>query len=197
MPANPSQPPATSGVTATPVPPSPNEGGGSPYQIRPIVRDQAFDFIDTHHRHHPKPQGWLWGTSVIDETGEVVGVIAVGRPGARKKQDGLTCEATRVCVLEGLPRVNGHANSLCSQLYARAWRAAREIGFQRMRTLLMADEPATTLKALAQQGWKFVGMTDGRSWNVPSRPRIDKHPLGPKQVWEVMTDEYARKSRVA
>lgn len=159
------------------------------YTLQPIYQRQAFAYINATHRHHQKPQGWLFGASAVSVTGEIVGVICVGRAGARNNHELTTCEATRVCATPGLPTVSSrgrnHAASVCSMLYAAAWRAAREIGYRRMLTYLLLNEPAITLKALKDQGWKFVRETDGGSWDRPSRRRVDKHPTEKKQLWEV------------
>lgn len=63
-----------------------------------------------------------------------------------------------------------------------AWRAARSMGYRKLITYILSSEPGTSLKAA---GWKCVGSTPGRSWSVPSRPRVDKHPLVPKLRFEV------------
>jgi hypothetical protein len=34
-------------------------------------------------------------------------------------------------------------------------------------------------------GWREIARTRGGSWNVRSRPRKDKHPIGPKKRYEV------------
>lgn len=99
------------------------------YSLQPITQREAFAFISEHHRHHDEPEGWLFGLAVND--GErVVGVAVIGRPVARMLQNGFTAEVTRVCTVEGLPKVlghdgNEHAAPVASMLYAAAWRAAR------------------------------------------------------------------------
>jgi hypothetical protein len=55
------------------------------------------------------------------------------------------------------------------------------MGYARIITYILASEPGTSLKAA---GWRFVRTTDGGSWSCESRPRTDKHPLEPKQLWE-------------
>lgn len=80
----------------------------------------------------------------------------------------------------GLRGADGTLNA-CSVLYAAAWRAARAMGYTRIGTYILADEPGTSLKAA---GWKCLYETPGRSWSTPSRPRDDKHPLGARTLWE-------------
>lgn len=141
-------------------------------QLQPITLREAREFVRLHHRHHPPPQGGIVAIGLNDGT-DVIGVIIIGRPVARMLQDGWTAEVTRCCTL-------GHANAP-SMLYGAAWRAARALGYTRLITYTLAAEPGTSLMAA---GWKLVGLTKGHSWNVPSRPRVDKHPLGQKTLWE-------------
>lgn len=99
----------------------------------------------------------------------------VGRPVARRLDNGWTLEVTRCCT-DG-------AKNAASMLYATAWRAARALGYRRLITYTLEEEPGTSLDAA---GWKNIGMTPGKSWSVPSRPRIDTHPLGQKKLWEAV-----------
>ena len=69
----------------------------------------------------------------------------------------------------------------CSLLYGAAWRVSKEMGFRRLITYILADEPGTSLKA---SGWKLVGERGGGSWSRPKRPRVDKHPLQNKFLFE-------------
>jgi hypothetical protein len=138
----------------------------------PIFQDEAFAFIDRFHRHHRKPRGSLFQIAAEFE-GEIVGVCVVGRPVARSQQDGFTVEVTRLCT-------DGTANA-CSFLYSAAWRVARELGYRRLITYILNTEPGTSLRAA---GWVCLGERRGQSWNVPSRPRIDKHPLQNKILFE-------------
>ena len=81
----------------------------------PIRWSEACRFIEQHHRHHRPPQGWKFGIGLARD-GVLVGVVTVGRPVARARDDGWTLEVTRCCT-------DGTANA-CSKLYALAWRSA-------------------------------------------------------------------------
>ena len=105
---------------------------------------------------------------------EIVGVAIVGRPVSRRRDDGLTLEVTRLCT-------DGTSNA-CSFLYGAAWRAARALGFKRIGTYTTPEEGGASLRAA---GWRLIAETPGRSWSVPSRPRVDTHPLGQKSLWEM------------
>jgi hypothetical protein len=125
------------------------------------------------HSHHTPPVGHKFSIGA-DRGGELVGVVIVGRPVARRRQDGRTLEVTRLCVLDDEPNA-------CSFLYGRATRAAFAMGYSRVGTYTLKSEPGTSLRAA---GWTLVGETPGKSWSVPSRARNDKHPIEPKFVWE-------------
>lgn len=143
-------------------------------QLQPITYEEACEFIRRHHRHHLPPTGWKYGIACNDGE-QVRGVITVGRPVSRRLDNGYTLEVTR-CATDG-------AKNASSLLYGAAWRAARALGFRRLITYTLVSEPGTSLRAA---GWKEIGTTTGRSWNVPSRPRVDKHPLGQKTLWEAV-----------
>lgn len=72
-------------------------------------------------------------------------------------------------------------HNACSLLYAAAWRAARALGYRRLVTYILASEPGTSLRAA---GWRCVAQTSGGTWDRPSRPRVDLHPLQAKLRWE-------------
>jgi hypothetical protein len=144
-------------------------------KIRPISFADACAFVDAHHRHHRKPQGHKFSLCVQVD-GKVVGVVIVGRPVARRLDDGLTLEVTRLCT-DGTPNA-------ASKLYGAARRVAGAMGYERVVTYTLDEEPGSSLFGA---GWTLDGVTDGRSWSVPSRPREDKHPLGIKKRWLART----------
>ena len=133
----------------------------------------ANEFVRRHHRHHVPVVGHKFSLGVIDEAGEVRGVAIIGRPVARGRQDGWTLEVTRVAT-------DGCANA-CSALYAAAWRAVKAMGYRRLGTYTLTTEPGTSLRAA---GWHVVHEVRGRSWDCPSRPRVDRHPTLDKVLWE-------------
>lgn len=141
--------------------------------VVPATLAEANEFVRIHHRHHVPVVGHKFSIAAADEEGKVRGVAIIGRPVARRRDDGWTLEVTRLAT-------DGCDNA-CSALYAAAWRAVKAMGYRRLGTYILASEPGTSLTAA---GWKFVGETPGRSWSVPSRPRVDSHPLGPRSLWE-------------
>jgi hypothetical protein len=141
--------------------------------IVPASLEEANAFVRLHHRHHRPVVGHKFSVAIADEAGKVRGVAIIGRPTARRLDDGMTLEVTRVAT-DGCPNA-------CSALYGAARRAAFALGFTRVLTFTLDTEPGTSLKAA---GWRVVASTPGRSWSVPSRPRVDKHPLQARLRWE-------------
>lgn len=151
-----------------------------PLQLQPVTFAEAAAFIEKHHRHHSPPQGSKFCIAVNDGQ-KVVGVIIVGRPVARSFDNGYTAEVTRCCT-DG-------TKMAASMLYAAAWRASRAMGYMRLVTYTMTEEPGTSLRAT---GFREIGKTSGGSWNTPSRPRVDKHPTGQKTLWEMLDEKHEK-----
>lgn len=142
--------------------------------VVPIFQQEAFEFIDKYHRHHKKPVGCICCIAcAVDD--KIVGVVVVGRPHDRHQQDGFTACVTRLCT-DGTPNA-------CSMLYAAAWRAVKALGYRRLITYILKTEPGTSLKAV---GWVCLGEKVAKSWNVKSRPRIDKHKVQNTLLFEAV-----------
>jgi hypothetical protein len=138
----------------------------------PMDLEGANEFVARHHRHHAPVVGHKFSIGAA-RGDELVGVVIVGRPVSRRRDDGETLEVTRLCA-------DGSKN-VCSFLYGAAARAAFALGFKRIGTYIRSDEPGISLSAA---GWRMVGETPGRSWSVPSRPRKDKTDLIPRLLFE-------------
>ncbi len=149
-----------------------------PLSVKQINQKDAKAFIDANHRHHPAPRGWKFGLGISDLV-SVVGVIWVGRPNARKLDDGTVLEVTRLCLLKGCVK------NVPSMLYGKAARIAKELGYKRIITYTLLDEEGFSLKA---SGWEYEGVFGGDSWSRPSRPRKDKAPIGKKKRWSKVLD---------
>ena len=138
----------------------------------PIDLEEANAFVREHHRHHGPVVGHKFsiGAALGDS---IVGVVIVGRPVARNRDDGETLEVTRLTT-------DGTRNA-CSFLYGAAARAAFALGYKRIGTYILASENGASIKAA---GWRMIGKTAGGSWSRPSRPAVDKHPLQAKLLFE-------------
>jgi hypothetical protein len=143
-------------------------------RVVPCDLERANALVSRWHRHHGPVVGYRFALACTDERMAVRGVAITGRPVAPGITDRWTAEITRVAT-DGCPNA-------CSALYAGSWRTAKAMGYLRLVTYILLTEPGTSLKAA---GWRFVKPVKGRSWNRPSRPRIDDHPLDDKERWEV------------
>ena len=94
----------------------------------------------------------------------------VGSPLARKINDETTVEVLRLCT-DGTPNA-------CSALYGACLRAASALGYQRIITYTLKDEPGTNLKAA---GWTFGYRTTGGAWSRAGCPRKTSEHEGPKK----------------
>ncbi|MCJ2085538.1 hypothetical protein MKK88_05950 [Methylobacterium sp. E-005] len=139
----------------------------------PIGLDEANVFVARHHRHHAPVVGHKFSIGCANDS-EIVGVVIVGRPVSRHRDDGLTLEVTRLCT-------DGTRNA-CSFLYGAAARAGFALGYRQIGTYILKSEPGTTLLA---SGWRLIGERGGKSWSRSSRPRVDMHPTEPKLLFEV------------
>ena len=141
--------------------------------VTPISLEEANAFVSKYHRHHKPVVGHKFSIAVSD--GYVRGCAIVGRPVARRLDDGWTLEVNRCCT-------DGTKNA-CSMLYASAWKAAKALGYRRLITYTLIDESGASLRGA---GWSLIGNRGGGNWNVPSRPRIDtaEHLAGQKLLWE-------------
>ena len=140
--------------------------------IVPTTLREANAFVAQHHRHHPPVRGCIVSLAVA-LGGAVVGVAIIGRPVARRLQDGYTAEVTRVCT-------DGTTHA-ASKLYGAAWRVVQQLGYRRLVTYTLTTEPGTSLKAA---GWKCYGQAGGGSWSRADRPRVDVSPTQLKLRWE-------------
>ena len=145
--------------------------------VVPLERAAMVDFVDKLHRHHDgiARDKFRIGAALGDR---LVGVVQVGRPTARALCDGKTLEVIRLCS-DGTPHV-------CSFLYGAAARVARELGYSRIVTYILASEPGTSLRAA---GWHKDADIRGKSWDTPSRPRKTTAPTCNKQRWVKMLKE--------
>ena len=152
----------------------------------PIELSAANAFVARLHRHHKPVHRDKFRVGCEDDNGILRGVIQVGRPVSRMLDDGKTIEVVRCC--------SDGTKNVCSFLYSRAARIAREMGYDRIITYILQSEHGTSLRA---SGWNLDSDNcGGGSWDVPSRPRNlygeqslfedakTKYPTERKQRWE-------------
>lgn len=142
------------------------------FDLVPLSLGEANDFVLRHHRHHGAVAGHVFSLGAAVEN-EVRGVAIVGRPVSRMRDNGATLEVTRLCT-------DGTRNA-CSFLYGAAARAAFALGYRRIGTYTLASESGGSLRGA---GWRCLGERGGGSWSREGRPRVDRHPLQPKLLWQ-------------
>ena len=138
----------------------------------PLTLKAANAYVAEHHRHHKPVVGHRFSLGLRKDSGDLCGVAIVGRPVARGFDPDTVCEVTRLCT-DGTPNA-------CSQLYGAARRVAKAMGFEKIITYTLASESGASLRA---SGWVAEATVTGRSWDAPSRPRVDKHPTEDKVRW--------------
>lgn len=121
--------------------------------VIPLTLAQANDLVATLHRHHKPVQGHRYSIGAKKQ-GKLVGAAVIGRPVSRECPAYDVAEVTRL--------VTDGTKNVCSFLYSAAARIAREMGFNKIQTYILEDEPGTSLEAA---GWKYEETTAGGDWN--------------------------------
>lgn len=102
-------------------------------KVIPLTLSQANELITAWHRHHKPATGHRFSIGCLLTVSCVVGAAIVGRPVARKTDQYLVAEVTRL--------VTTGEKNVCSFLYSACARIAREMGFDRIQTFILEEEP--------------------------------------------------------
>ena len=137
----------------------------------PLELKEANEFVERIHRHHDSVYRDKFRVGCeVDR--KLVGVIQLARPVSRMLDNGKTIEVVRLCT-------DGTFN-VCSFLYSRAARIAKEMGYSKIITYILDTENGASLKA---SGWHKEADIKGQNWSRPSRPRNTSAPTCNKQRW--------------
>ncbi len=141
-------------------------------RIVPLELRDLNTLVATFHRHHKPVQGHRFSVGVMDDT-RLIGGASIGRPVARLTDQRAIVEVTRL--------VTDGTKNACSMLYSAAARAAKALGYKRIQTFILEEEPGTSLLA---SGWRKDGVSGSGAygWNNRTGRRRDQ-PQGPKQRW--------------
>lgn len=127
-------------------------------------------FVEVNHRHHKKVAGCKF--SICACKGDViVGVAICGRPVSRHMDDGTVIEINRLCT-------DGTRNA-CSLLYGACCRIAKEMGYRKIITYILASENGASLKA---SNFTCEGEAGGEIW-TGERERDNGVPRELKTRW--------------
>jgi hypothetical protein len=137
----------------------------------PLNLKESNEFVAKYHRHHDPVYRDKFRVGCT-KGGMLVGVANVGRPVSRNLDNGKTLEVTRLCTTG--------EKDVCSFLYSRCARIAKEMGYSKIITYILESEPGVSLKAA---GWHKEADIKGHTWNTPSRPRQTTAPTCDKQRW--------------
>jgi len=116
----------------------------------PLDLNKCNAFVSELHRHHAPVHRDKWRVGCVDDDGKLHGVIQVARPVSRYLDDGKTVEVVRCC--------SDGTRNVCSFLYSRAARIAKEMGYEKIITYILDSESGTSLKA---SGWKVEQKSAG------------------------------------
>jgi hypothetical protein len=137
----------------------------------PLTLAQANSLVSSLHRHHKPVRGHRYSIGA-EKDGKMVGAVIIGRPVARMVSQYEVAEVTRL--------VTDGTKNACSFLYSRAAQAAQAMGFKKIQTYILEDEPGTSLRAA---GWVCEGVTTGGDgWTSRPNRRTDQ-PICPKTRW--------------
>ena len=107
-------------------------------KIIPITFKEANAYVAQNHRHHKPVVGCKFCIG-CEEGEQLVGVAICGRPVSRLLDNGKTLEINRLCT-------DGTRNA-CSMLYGACVRIAREMGYDKVITYILASEDGASLRA--------------------------------------------------
>lgn len=141
-------------------------------RIVPASRAQVSAFVAQVHRHHRPSVGDVFRLACVDAAGQVRGVASVGRPVARKLDDGTALEVTRVAT-DG-------ARNACSLLYGAARRVAFGLGYRAIITYTLPAESGASLRGV---GWECDGAGHASESGWKSRGASRSAHQGGKVRW--------------
>ena len=140
--------------------------------IKPISLKSANEYVLEHHRHHNPTVGHKFSISCVNEDGEICGVAICGRPVSRHLDNGSILEINRLCT-------DGTKNA-CSILYGACARIAKEMGYEKIVTYILASENGASLKA---SGFVCEGEAGGEMWTGKRSGRDNGVPKEKKKRW--------------
>lgn len=149
-------------------------------RVVPLELAEANEFVRRYHRHHQPTKFHRFSIGAVDADGVLRAAAIVMKPVAR-------LGGNQREVLEVSRLVSDGTKNACSILYAAAARAGKELGYCRIQTYILEEEPGTTLKA---SGWIYEGIAGGGQWkHTDGKTRRTDQPTGKKGRWAKVLNE--------
>ena len=163
-------------------------------RIVPLHLRQANELVAKWHRHHKPIKVAKFSIGAVDDNGELVGAAICMRPATQALDDGKTLE---VCRLVTRDADDVRKSSVCSILYGACARVASEMGYEKIQTYILDEEPGTSLRGA---GWKLEKTGCGGTPRATRRGKDvsdiwDATTLKTKQRWAKILDPKAVKAR--
>jgi hypothetical protein len=140
-------------------------------KIMPCTLKEANEYVARYHRHHKPSVGHKFSIKCVTEEG-TVGVAICGRPVSRHLDNGEILEINRLCT-------DGTRNA-CSMLYGACSRIAKDMGYSKIITYILASENGASLKA---SNFVCEGIAGGEMWTGKRSGRDNGVPKEKKTRW--------------
>jgi hypothetical protein len=171
----------------------------SKLRVVPLHLREANEMVAKLHRHLKPIRVAKFSIGAMLE-GKLVGTATCMRPASRALDDGKTIEVCRMAVVDDKEHAvdrtgTEHANSFCSFLYGACARIAREMGFTKIMTYILEDEPGISLRGA---GWTLEkhncgGTAQGLRTNRPNGHEVTPVTFMKKQRWAKVLQPQANK----
>jgi hypothetical protein len=156
-------------------------------KVVPLHLREANEYVKKWHRHLKPIRVAKWSIGAVDRD-EITGVAICMRPAVRALDDGKTIEVCRGAVDPDLEKHEKdgvqHANAVCSMLYGACARVATEMGYVKIQTYTLDEEPGTTMRAA---GWTLEKEHCG---GVPRGTRRGKDV---SHIWDATTLKFKKR----
>jgi hypothetical protein len=118
-------------------------------KIVPLHLREANALVAKYHRHHKPIRVAKFSIGAMNDRGELGGAAICMRPATQAHDDGFTIE---VCRLVTDKSKETRDACVCSMLYMACARIAADMGYVKIQTYILDDEPGTSLRGA---GWRL------------------------------------------
>ncbi|HZU42962.1 MAG TPA: XF1762 family protein [Terriglobales bacterium] len=144
-------------------------------KIVPLHLREANALVAKYHRHHKPIRVAKFSIGAINDAGELVGAAICMRPAVAALDDGKTIE---VCRLATDDSEDTKKACVCSVLYMACARVAAAMGYAKIQTYILDEEPGTSLRGA---GWKLEKTGCGGT------PRGTRRGKDVSHIWDATT----------